>query len=158
MSGVAAGSDTSLRWPLLGVAVMLASTLAMVALARLQMPATNHVQVTTRPGVPPLAARLMRFEDRVDGGVDVIDAAGGDRIAVIAPGSDGFVRGVLRALSRERMQRGVGSDPAFRLIEYADAGMWIEDTATGRAISLNAFGQTNVAAFQRLLRQQEIKP
>ena len=72
-------------------------------------------------------------------------------MAVLPPGSNGFIRGVMRGLARERMLHGIDAAPPFRLIRWADGRLSLEDTATGRLIDLAAFGPTNAQAFARLL-------
>ena len=72
-------------------------------------------------------------------------------LEVLAVGGDGFVRGVLRGVARERRGRGLGSDLPVRLIARRDGTLALEDPATGRRIELNAFGATNAAAFARFL-------
>ncbi len=48
--------------------------------------------------------RLLRFEDRADGSIAVIDAATGGMLERVH-GEQGFLRGALRALARERRMR-----------------------------------------------------
>jgi putative photosynthetic complex assembly protein len=59
---------------------------------------------------------------------------------------------VLRGLARERRQHGIGAEPPFRLTLWANGALSLVDTATGRVIELDGFGQTNRAAFARLLK------
>jgi putative photosynthetic complex assembly protein len=105
---------------------------------------------------PPVAAavdsRELRFEDRSDGAVTVLAEPGGEVIDVLAPGTNGFVRGVLRGLARERKRQEIGPTSPFRLTLWDDGRMTLEDPATGRQIGLEAFGPTNFAAFARLLQ------
>jgi len=106
----------------------------------------------TRPeAVAPAATRDLRFADQADGGIAVLAAGSGARVARIAPGDGGFVRGVLRGLNRARMQRGVDAAPPFRLILTRDKRLLLLDPATGRRINLGAFGPTNARAFARLM-------
>jgi putative photosynthetic complex assembly protein len=98
-----------------------------------------------------LASADLHFEDQSDGGVSVSRA--GDRrvIAVLAPGTEGFIRATLRGLARERRGVGLGPEKPFRLSTWADGGLSLEDLATGRTLDLRAFGPTQVEAFARLL-------
>ena len=52
--------------------------------------------------------RTLRFEDRPNGDVAVMDGKSAVEITRYA-GEQGFVRGILRTLARERMRRGIGS-------------------------------------------------
>ena len=105
------------------------------------------------PGPPPsdaVAARELRFEDRPDGAIAVLDAAGAP-VAVAEPGTNGFLRGALRGLARERKRRDFGPEAPFRLTAWADGRLTLDDTATSRRLELGAFGPTNAAVFARLL-------
>ena len=55
------------------------------------------------PDAPTIAMRALRFEDRPDGSVAVIDARSGRQIERVQ-GEAGFLRGALRALARERQR------------------------------------------------------
>jgi len=134
------------RAPLVGVAVLLIASLGLVALSRM-----TGIGVTKLPPAAATIERQLRFEDRADGSVAVIDAKA-DRVAdILEPGTNGFVRGVLRGFARERKAAGVSQSPPFRLARLTDGRILIEDPSTGRRIELDAFGPTNVAAFSRLL-------
>lgn len=110
------------------------------------------IGVTPPPVVAAVDSRELRFEDRSDGAVTVLEEPGGQVIDVLAPGTNGFVRGVLRGLARERRQHKIGAASPFRLVRWDDGRMTLEDLATGRQIGLEAFGPTNFAAFARLLQ------
>ncbi len=97
-----------------------------------------------------VAERTLRFEDRSDGGVGVIDGKDGELVTVLR-GEQGFVRGTLRALTRERHSRGIGNGPPFTLTAYIDHRLTLLDPATGARIDLDAFGPTNMAEFSRFL-------
>ena len=49
-------------------------------------------------------------------------------------------------------------DDPFRLTRYDDDSLTLEDALTGRKISLQAFGPTNVSAFAVLLDSGESRP
>ncbi len=92
----------------------------------------------------------LRFQDQVDGGV-IVTAVGG-RTQVIPPATGGFVRGVVRGMVRDRKSRGIGQEPVFRLTEWSDGRLTLEDTATRRSFNLNAFGPDNRQAFETMLQ------
>jgi putative photosynthetic complex assembly protein len=102
--------------------------------------------------IAPAAERLLRFDDHADGSVRVTDARTGAAVATIGREGSGFIRGVLRGLARERGQHGIGSGPPFRLTLWQNRALSLVDTATGRVVELDGFGQTNRGAFERLLR------
>jgi putative photosynthetic complex assembly protein len=83
--------------------------------------------------------------------VVIADARSGQVVDVIAPGTNGFLRSVLRGLARERKRQDLGEQLPFRLTRWADNRLLLDDEATGRRIDLGAFGLTNAEAFSRVL-------
>ncbi|MCS6855852.1 MAG: photosynthetic complex assembly protein PuhC [Elioraea sp.] len=109
-----------------------------------------------QPQDPPRGARIatrdLRFEDRPEGAVAIVDARNGAVVALIPPGEGGFVRATLRGLARERrMNEAGGAEVPFRVSVWEDGRLTLEDTATGRLVDLGAFGQTQVQTFARLV-------
>lgn len=100
---------------------------------------------------PAVSVREFRFEDRADGGITVRDAASGRIVHEVAPETNGFLRGTMRGLARERHRRGIGPEIPFRMIGRADGKLTLEDPATGRRVDLGSFGPTNAAAFAGLM-------
>jgi putative photosynthetic complex assembly protein len=94
--------------------------------------------------------RLLRFEDRPDGGVSVLDGKTGAVVAELH-GEQGFVRGVLRALARERRSRDLGSQQPFQLISRVDGRLTLLDPATSERVDLESFGPANAAIFAAFL-------
>ncbi len=99
----------------------------------------------------PWKSTRMRFEDRPDGAVVVIDAASGMESARFESGEGGFLRGVLRSLARERAASGIGAEPPFELTQFEDGHLSLRDVATDRRIEIDAFGPDNAETFRRLL-------
>ncbi|MBI1186151.1 MAG: hypothetical protein GC206_02290 [Alphaproteobacteria bacterium] len=97
----------------------------------------------------------LRFADATDGAVIVSDARTARVVARLAPGTNGFVRGVMRGMARDRRARGIGDETPFSLRELSDGRLLLRDGATGREITLHAFGADNRAAFARLLAEAE---
>jgi putative photosynthetic complex assembly protein len=100
----------------------------------------------------PRASVQLWFVDRADGGVDVLAANGGRKIAEFAPASNGFARGVLRSMARQRRLSDIDRAPPFVLLERADGGLSLHDPQTGRQVSLDAFGPDNRRVFAALLQ------
>lgn len=149
----AIAGDRLPRPALAGIAALVAFTLGVTAVYRLGgQPPMRHAEGSV------VDSRLLRFSDRPEGGIRVEDATDGSAVLVIYPGEDGFVRGVLRGLARERRSHEIGAHPPFRLARLADGRLTIEDTATGRRIDLAAFGPTNAGAFARFLNREEKRP
>lgn len=91
------------------------------------------------------------FEDRADGAVVVRDPATGEVLQVFDPGTNGFVRGAMRGLARERKRRSIGPDVPFTLVLWPTGHLSLEDTATHASIDLSAFGPSNFAPFAEIL-------
>lgn len=138
------------RGLLLGAAALVGFALVSTTAARVSGTGTAEFQAAP-VAVTPVARLDLRFEDRDDGAVAVLDAGSGEVVDVLAPGTNGFVRGVMRALARERRAHEIGPSPAFRLSSWEDGRLSLEDPSTGRRIELTAFGPTNRDAFARLL-------
>ncbi len=98
---------------------------------------------------PPLWQRELRFVDASNGDVLALDARSGETVARFA-GEQGFVRGTLRALARERGRRGLGADAPLQLVAQNDGRLTLRDPATGERIDLEAFGSSNLAVFAAL--------
>jgi putative photosynthetic complex assembly protein len=132
------------RRALVALGALMATTLVGVAVVR-----WSGTEIHT-PDAPTVAQRSLRFEDGPDGSVVVLDAKSGltvDRVQ----GEAGFLRGSLRALSRERKKRGIGAGPAFELMARADGRLTLVDPATGERLDLESFGPTNAAVYRRWL-------
>jgi len=61
------------------------------------------------------------------------------------------VRGILRAMARERRIRHITSDDAFSLISHSDGRLTLVDPATQNRIDLESFGKDNAAEFAAFL-------
>jgi len=143
-NAVAAAPDSFPRWFLLGAGGLVLFSLISVALVRITGNGPDQ-----RAAAPALE-RPLRFEDRSDGGISVVDGRSGELVTVLR-GEQGFVRGALRALARERRARDLGSQQPFELIARSDGRLTLSDPATGQRIDLESFGPTNAGAFARLL-------
>jgi putative photosynthetic complex assembly protein len=134
------------RLPLAGAGVLVLLSLAAVAALRL----SGAPPMTVAPS-PVTIERQLAFADAAGGGVDVLDARSGQRIAHLKPGSDGFIRATVRSLVRERRAQHLGAETPFVLSSHADGRLTLADPATGRHVNLEAFGPDNAGAFARLL-------
>lgn len=128
----------------LAIAALLVGTVLSVATLK-------HGDLIARaPDAPATAVRALRFEDRPDGSVAVIDHTRGVELQRVQ-GEAGFLRGALRALVRERQRRGLGPEIPFTLGARTDGRLTLSDPATGERVDLESFGPTNAAVFARLL-------
>jgi putative photosynthetic complex assembly protein len=135
------------RAPLIGAAVMVGFVLVLVTVVRLS--GVNVAQPTTGK---PVAVRELHFTDQHDGGITVTDAAAGDRVVdIVKPETGYFLRATLRGLAHQRLREDLGAGPPFRLTGWPDGRLTLDDTATGRRVDLEAFGETNELVFAKLL-------
>jgi putative photosynthetic complex assembly protein len=130
---------------IVGLTLLAVSTLRLTGFDPAQAPAAVVVE------------RRLVFADASDGAVQVKDAVSGEAVARMA-GEQGFLRGVLRGLARERKRNELGSEQPFELIGRADGRLTLRDPATGRLVDLESFGPTNAAVFARLLTAAPQRP
>ena len=104
----------------------------------------------TQADASVIAKKTRFFRDLPDGSVGVISASSGKMIAQVE-GQAGFVRGILRALARERRIQQITSDDAFELMSRSDGRLTLVDLATGNRIDLESFGRDNAAQFAAFL-------
>lgn len=145
MSGTPAPGRLS-NPPLIAVGALVVATVLTVAVVR-----HTGVGVVTVPDSPAVAVREFRFEDRPDGSIVVLDPTGRKLIDTVDPGTNGFLRGTMRGLARERKRSGIGPELPFRMIGRADGRLTLEDPGTGRRVDLGSFGPTNAAVFARIM-------
>lgn len=139
--------------PMAAIGTLVLVTLLGVALVRF-----TGVGGTGPDASPAVSERLLRFEDRSDGGIDIRDATSGLTIDEVAPGTNGFLRSAMRGLVRERKRQGVDAGPPFRLVARQDGRLWLEDPRTQRHIDLQSFGPSNAGVFARLLTPPPTQP
>lgn len=148
-----AHGETVPRGALLALAGLVLFTVVLVAGARI---------AGFDPGAgeraPVTASRELGFEDLEGGRVRIYDWQSGTLILTLEPGTENFIRGVMRGLARERRHGLHGVETPFLLAQHSDGSLTIEDRATARIIELGAFGPTNAAAFAQLLGAGEPTP
>ena len=140
-------TDTFPRWVLWATACLLAFTLGAVALVRITGNGPDQLAAAT------VSERLLRFEDSPGGGVAVIDGETGKLLTTVT-GEQGFFRGAIRALARDRMARKIGAEEPFKLISRADGRLTLFDPVSGQRVDLESFGPTNAAVFAQFLTLQ----
>jgi putative photosynthetic complex assembly protein len=124
---------------------MLALTLGLVVWSKLS-PASMGAQVSQEAVI---WQRELLFADGPKGEVVVKDFKTGEVIGLFE-GEQGFVRGTLRALVRERKRRDVGSEQPFELSARTNGRLILNDPATAQRIDLDSFGPANAALFRNL--------
>jgi putative photosynthetic complex assembly protein len=134
------------RAPLFALGALVLASVVTVAVVRF-----TGIGVVQTPDAAAVAVREFRFEDRPDGSIVVLDASGRQLVDTVAPGTNGFLRGTMRGLARERMRQGVSPALPFRMVGRADGKLTLEDPGTGRRVDLGSFGPTNAAVFAHIM-------
>jgi putative photosynthetic complex assembly protein len=134
------------RAPLLGAATLVGFALLAVGTARLM-----HWNATPLPAAQVVQVLHLSFHDRGDGAVEVLDGARHNALVqVLAPGTDNFIRGILRAVGRGRHVAGVGGEAPLSLTRWSDGRLTLDDPQTGEHLNLEVFGTTNAQSFAKL--------
>lgn len=141
------------RGVLIAVASLIGLTILAIAVARL-----SGFDPSQGPRPAEVAGRDLLFVAAEQGDLAVRDAASGALLATLPAGEDGFIRGVLRTLARERRKHDVDPDAPFRLSLREDGHVALEDRTTDFYVDLQAFGATNEAAFARFLSPPQASP
>ena len=141
------------RGALIGVAVLLAATMALTGAVSLGLlpQSANPVASRAATGSAPATQKMLLFTDRADGAVVVSDAASGAAVAVIDYGKGGFVRATLRRLAKARTAAGIGADKPFRLVRWDNGALSLDDPQTGKSAEIYGFGSDHVKAFADML-------
>ena len=137
------------RTGLLALGGLVMFTLVAVTASRLT--GLGEVRMTLPAAVE---SRDLQFADGQGGTVLVYDATDRQLIDTIAPGTNGFVRVVLRGLAREHKLGDIGAEPPFRLTRHTNGQMTLTDTSSSKQIDLAAFGAVNAQAFTRLMARK----
>lgn len=140
------GSQPFPRGPLLAAGALVGLSLLLAGVGRVA-----DVGRTTLPPSTAVAAYDLRFADRPDGSV-LVTSADGLPVGTFESGTNGFARGVLRSLARERKREGIGPEPPFRLTRWSDGRLSLDDPSTGEHVDIEVFGPTNAEAFANLWR------
>lgn len=113
------------RAALIGAAVLIGFSL--LAAWTAQVSGVGKTQVSESV---PVQSRDLLFQDRADGAVVIYEAGDERAVKVLAPGTNGFVRGVMRGLARERRRQAVDSSYPVRLTLWLDGRLSLDDPAT----------------------------
>lgn len=122
--------------------------IALIGVTTVRFTGVGAVQV---PDAAAVTVKEFLFEDRSDGSIAILDARNRVQVASVAPESNGFLRGTMRGLARERKRQGVGADVAFQLVGRADGRLTLIDPGTKRRVDLESFGPTNAEVFAKLM-------
>jgi putative photosynthetic complex assembly protein len=147
--------DAIPRVLLIAGAGMIVLTLLATAVARLTEVGTLRVAPVTY-----VESKDLALEKLVDGTVLLREVARPGIVHVVPPtGNDGFVRVALQSLMRDRDMAGIAaSDKPFRLMRQDGGRLWLEDLATNRRLTLEAFGSGNAKVFEKFLTSRSAAP
>lgn len=131
---------------LMGMIALILAALSLATFARL----TDRPLVGVPHAAPVVAERSIVLDGDRSGSVTVRDPGGAVILADDAPLA-GFVSAIWRGLDRKRGIHQVAGNPPVTLTEYANGRLSVSDPETGWSAELGSFGDTNRAAFARLL-------
>lgn len=133
-----------------GIGIVLMATLAMSAATVGRQ--KGVVETLSESAINPVTHEMQFIATDMDDRTILIeDAANGTELEIVTRDSNGFIRGALRGLARERTLRGISSGEPFRLRLWQDGTLVLDDPATGQIVALNGFGQDNAMAFGKYL-------
>ncbi len=115
-------------------------------------PAPSASETRTAEAATALSTRVLQFADGPDGTVVVTDATTNATVHVYGGEGSGFIRGVLRGMGRERQKRSIPMLAPYEINHWSDGSLSLNHTATTRIVELGAFGPTNRATFEALLK------
>jgi putative photosynthetic complex assembly protein len=139
------------RIPLVGAGLLLAVTIGVVLLSRLG----GVSSVVLVPMGKLVETREIAFLDAPKGALNVVDTSTQEVIFTTGTGTDGFLRGTLRALGRDRKRVGGQKVEPYTVSRWESGHITLTDSVTGAKIDLAAFGSTNVAVFERFLKGKQ---
>ena len=101
--------------------------------------------------------RDLVFTENDDKTLTVRDADRGGRIVTNFDADDaGFIRALVRGMTRNRTRYGEPAIGAFRVSLSQDGGVWLQDLGTKQNVDLRAFGPTQVQAFAQFVRPEQV--
>ncbi len=136
-------ASTSKGLPIGWLLALMALTLGLVAWAQQQ---GWRVTVSDAPTAWEMS---LRFKDLPNGDIAVLDAQQGQTLREFS-GEQGFLRGSLRALARQRRVAGADHEAPVLLRALVDGRLLLIDPTQGVRIDLDSFGLSNKAVFAGL--------
>lgn len=137
---------------LIAIASVVVFTILAVGIARLT--GFDPRQATLSPEIASLDLRF----DEVESGELLVWGPDDTLIERVPVGEDGFIRGLLRTLHRERRMHGVDLDGPYRLSLREGGYYLLLDPSTDFTVDLRAFGPDNKAALARFMANPSREP
>jgi putative photosynthetic complex assembly protein len=107
------------------------------------------------PSSQPYQVLHLYFADQDDGGITITDAANGVVLSQIKPGTNGFLRSMMRGFAHARSRDGIGAQTPFILTRWSDGTLSVTDETTGRRVDLDAFGPSQTEPFAGLFASRK---
>lgn len=133
---------------------MLALVLASLAIATFAR-VTDRPLVSTPPVSPIQAEAALILDADASSGAATVYLPNGTLLADLSPEEGGFIAGINRVIVRERTKHRVAQGAPILLQAFENGRMAITDPETGWSADLMGFGESNAAAFARLLAQTQ---
>ena len=143
-------ADEDRMIPKVLIRAMLALVLATLAIATFAR-VTDRPLVSTPPVSPVKAQAVLILEADAASGAATVLLADCSVLVELAPEEGGFIAGVNRVIVRERTKHRAAQGAPILLQAFENGRMAITDPETGWSADLMGFGETNAAAFARLL-------
>jgi putative photosynthetic complex assembly protein len=129
--------------------------LILFSVAAVLVARTTGYGVLKTPESVAAETRVLQFSLSPENRLVVRDHETGAEVALFAEGEAGFIRGVLRGLSRGRALERMDEGEVFVLTRWEDGRLSIGDPVTSERFDLNSFGVDNLRAFAQLLESQQ---
>lgn len=160
--------------PLLVLFAVMVLSLVAVAASRLMasVPMDHSNFVNSSPSnpletaqAPVVQQRTLLFKDAPNGDILVFDVTQSNSTnsafsVAMEPlhitGEQGFLRGALRALVRERRLHGLQGVAPFELAIRSDKSLTLADPSTSTVLHLEAFGPSNLQVFKDLMSRLDV--
>lgn len=133
------------RGVLIAAALLLAFAFSITLFGR-----SADVGAVHMPSSQPYQTLHLHFADRDDGGITITNAADGAVLSDIKPGTNGFLRSMMRGFAHERSRDGIGAETPFTLTRWSDGTLSVTDETTKRRVDLDAFGPSQTEVFANL--------
>ena len=140
--------------PRILIRAMLALVLATLAIATFAR-VTDRPLVSTPPVSPVEAEARLILEADATSGAATVYLEDGTLLVDLAPEEGGFIAGINRVIVRERTKHRAAQGAPILLQAFENGRMAITDPETGWSADLMGFGETNAAAFARLLAKSQ---
>lgn len=137
---------------IVGSGVLMVATVAFCAFGH-----ATGIGRTVEPAPVVVASRDLVFAENDDKTLTVRDADHGDRVVTnFDPEDAGFIRALVRGMTRNRTRYGEPAVGAFRVSLAQDGGVWLQDLGTHQNVDLRAFGPTQVQAIAQFVGPEQV--